>query len=140
MNLPILPKSKPALKKIGNYLKDKQIDAFYTSPYLRCKMSSKIVEEETGKKFIVNEKIRELRSDIKGFVGFRNRVKDFINEVDNENYKAVAICTHGAVMAALKYLLVKGKFYYFQGIDFPAPGNLMIIEDKKVKIINFNKS
>jgi broad specificity phosphatase PhoE len=140
MNLPILPKSKPALIQIGKYLKDKNIDAFYTSPYLRCKQSSKIVEKEIGKKFIPNEKIRELRSDIKGFMGFKTRVRNFIKEVNDKNYKAVAVCTHGAVIAALKYLLTRGKFYYFQGVDFPKPGNLIVIEGKKIKVIDFNKS
>lgn len=139
MDLPILPKSKYALEKIGKYLKGIPTEANFTSPYLRCKDSSKIVSEMSGKVFKEEERIRELTRNIKGFVGFKGRVKDFLKEVEDKNYSAVTICTHGAVIAAIKHLVTTGKFYYFQGIDFPAPGNLMIIKGKKVEILNFNK-
>lgn len=138
-DLPILPKGKDALEKIGKYLKDIPTESNYTSPYLRCKESSKIVSDVSGKTFEEDERIRELTRSIKGFVGFKGRVKNFLKEIEDKNYSAVTICTHGAVIAAIKHLITSGKFYYFQGIDFPAPGNLMIIKGKKVEILNFNK-
>ena len=138
-NLPILQKSKYALGEMGKYLKDIPTDANFTSPYLRCRQSSEIVREFSGKKFVTDERIRELRDDIHGFVHFKKRVKEFLKEIEDKGYKSVAICTHGAVIAAIKHLVIDGKFFYFQGIDFPSPGKLMVIEDKKVKILNFNK-
>ena len=139
INLPILPKGKYALRKIGEYLKDKNVDTLFTSPYLRCRQSAKVVSDVIDKKFIVDERIRELRSDTKGFLGFKKRVNDFLKEVDKKNYSSVAICTHGAVIAAIKYLVTKGKFYYFQGTDFPEPGKMLIIRDQKVRTLDFNK-
>lgn len=138
-DLPILPKSRYALEKIGEYLKNIPTDANFTSPYLRCRQSSEIVEEKTGKKFIVDERIRELRDDLKGALKFEKRVKEFLDEIEKKEYKSVAICTHGAVIAAIKHIVREGRFFYFQGIDFPSPGKLMILKDKKVEILNFNK-
>jgi broad specificity phosphatase PhoE len=139
VNLPILPKSKYALENIGKYLVKIPTDANFTSPYLRCQESSKIVSNVSEKKFIVDGRIRELTRSISGFAGFKSRVKEFLEEIETKKYSSVLICTHGAVIAAIKHLVTRGKFNYFQGMDFPPPGNLMIIKGKKVEIINFNK-
>lgn len=138
-NLPILSKGKPVLKKIGLYLKNIPTDANFTSPYLRCKASSKIVGEISDKKFVSDERIIELRDSFKGALRFKKRVKEFLEEIETKGYSSVAICTHGAVIAAIKHLVTEGRFFYFQGIDYPSPGKLMIIKNKKVRILNFNK-
>ena len=123
----------------GKYLGKIKPDACYTSTYLRCLQSVKIVENYIPNKFVKDERIRELRSDTKGFIGFTKRVHDFIKDIETKGYSSVAVCTHGAVMAALKHLLIHGKFYYIQGLDFPSPGNLIKIKEKKFEIINFNR-
>lgn len=138
-DLPILPKSEFALKQMGEYLKDIPTDANFMSPYLRCRESSKIVGDISGKEFITDERIRELRDDMDGFINFKKRINDFLREIEEKGYSSVAICTHGAVIAALKHLITEGRFFYLQGVDFPSPGKLMIIKNKKVKILNFNK-
>ncbi len=138
-DLPILPKSKYALEKIGEYLKDIKTDANFTSPYLRCRESSEIVGKISKKEFIVDERIRELRDDIHGFVHFKKRVREFLKEIEEKGYSSVAICTHGAIIVAIKHIVRDGYFFYFQGIDFPSPGKLMILKGKKVRIIDFNK-
>ena len=138
-SLPILTKGIPTLEKIGKFLKDIPIDASFTSPYLRCVESSKVVGSISGKRFIEDERIRELEGGIKKFGRFRERVFDFLSEIHKKNYSAISICTHGAVIAAIKHYETTGRFFFPQLLDFPNPGNLIIIKDSKVKKINFNK-
>lgn len=138
--LPILPKSLPALEKIGKFLKDVPTDADFCSPYLRCIDSIGIVGSIAKKKYQPDERIRELEKNGEKFTDFKERVSDFLDEIDKKNYSAVSICTHGAVIAAIKYLKIGGKFFFFQVLDFPNPGNLLIIKNGKLKDINFNKN
>lgn len=135
--LPILPKGFPALERIGNFLKNVPTDANFCSPYLRCSDSAKIVGTIAKKKYITDERIREMENG-EGFSSLFRRVKDFLDEMDQKNYSAVSICTHGAVIAAIKHLETNGKFFFFQVIDYPRPGNLVIIKDRKVENIDFN--
>ena len=137
-DLPILPKGIPALEKIGAYLKNIPTDANFTSPYLRCKESSKIVGSISNRIYKVDEGIREFEEEKRNFAGFKNRITDFLDRIDKKNYSAVSICTHGAVIAAIKHLITSGKFSFFQVWDFPAPGNLIIIKDGKVESVDFN--
>ena len=137
--LPILPKGVPALEKIGEFLKSIPTDADFCSPYLRCMDSAKIVGDIAGKIYQSDERIQELEGNGEGFPSFKKRVVDFFNEIDKKNYSTVSICTHGAVIAAIKHLKTSGKFFFFQVLDFPNPGNLIIIKNRKTSTINFNK-
>lgn len=135
---PILSEGMPALEKIGRFLKNISTDADFCSPYLRCVDSAGIVGSVANKKYRPDERIRELEKNGEKFTGFKKRVSDFINEIEKRNYSAVSICTHGAVIAAIKHLKTNGKFFFFQVLDFPTPGNLVIIKNGKVKDIDFN--
>ena len=138
--LPILPKGKPALERIGNFLKNIPTDADFCSPYLRCKESVKIVGSIAKKKYEIDERIRELENNGESFTSFKKRIGDFLNEIDKKNYSAVSICTHGAVIAAIKHFETCGKFYIFQVLDFPNPGNLIIVKNREINTINFNET
>lgn len=137
--LPILSKGIPALERIGNYLKDIPTDADFCSPYLRCTDSAKIVGTLAKKKYLPDERLQEMENG-ETFSSLFRRVKDFLDEVDKKNYSAISICTHGAVIAAIKHLKTSGRFFFFQIIDYPAPGNLTIIKNGKVTKIDFNKT
>jgi broad specificity phosphatase PhoE len=137
-HLPILPKGVPALEKIGQYLKNIPTDADFTSPYLRCIDSAKIVCGITGKVYQPDERLNEFEKNGEGFPNFKKRVVNFFNEIGGKNYSAVSICTHGAIISALKHLATGRKFSFFQVLDFPSPGNLIIIKNKEVKRIDFN--
>lgn len=137
-SMPILPLAVPALEKIGNYLKNVPTDADYCSPYLRCVDSAKIVGSTAGKIYKADERLREFRENGEMFSSFKQRVTDFLHEIDKKGYSAVSICTHGAVIAALKHLVTNRNFYFFEVLDFPKPGNLIIIKDGKIKAIDFN--
>jgi broad specificity phosphatase PhoE len=137
--MPILPKSIPTLKKIGKYLKNIPTDVNFCSPYLRCVDSAKIAGTIAGKIYRADERIREFKEKGEKFSSFRKRVADFLEEIDKKGYSAVSICTHGAVIAALKHLKTHGNFFFFQVLDFPKPGNLIIIKNGEVNMVNFNK-
>lgn len=137
-NLPILAKGIPALERIGNYLKNIPTDANFCSPYLRCTDSAKIIGTVAKKKYVSDERLRELEKNGEKFSEFYKRVSDFLKEIDKKNYSAVSICTHGAVIAAIKHLKTSGKFYFFQILDFPKPGNLLVIKNGKVEDLDFN--
>lgn len=137
-NLPILQTGVPALEKIGRYLKNIPTQANFVSPFSRCVESAKIVGKISGKEFKIDKRIRELERDGESFSSLHKRITEFIEDIARKKYSAVAICTHGAVIAGMKHLLTNGKFYFFQVIDYPSPGNLIIIKDRKVKEINFN--
>ncbi len=137
-DLDILSTGISALKKIGVYLKNIHTDINFTSPYLRCVKSAEIVGKIANKKFILDDNLRELENKGESFSSFYNRVSVFLKEVENKKYSAVSICTHGAVIAAIKHLKTNGRFYFFQVVDYPDPGSLMIIKEGKVNRINFN--
>ena len=136
--LPILPEGVPALKKIGKFLKDIPTDANFCSPYLRCMDSARIVGTIAKKNYQPDKRIQELEKNGERFTSFKKRVIGFINEIEKKNCSAVSICTHGAVIAAIKHLKAEGSFFFFQALDYPAPGNLIIIKNGKVENINFN--
>jgi broad specificity phosphatase PhoE len=138
-NIKILPKARVALERIGSFLKGVKTDADFTSPYIRCIESSDIVGRISNKKYTVDKRIQELEREYRDLVGFNKRVTSFFNEIVGKNYSAISICTHGAVMGALKHLVIEGRFHRFQIWDYPAPGNLIIIKDGKVEKINFNR-
>ena len=138
-SLPILPESFSALEKIGKYLKDVPTDANFCSPYLRCRESAQIVEKFSGNKFVTDPRIEELEGHI-NFSDFQKRITSFLTEIKDKNYSAVSICTHGAVIAAIKHMETDGKFYFFQVFDYPEPGNLIIIKEGKIKQIDFNQN
>ena len=138
-NLPILPESHNALEKIGKFLKSVHTDADFCSPYLRCRESVKIVEKFSGKNYSFDSRIEELEGRII-FSDFQKRIKSFLNEIKAKKYSAVSICTHGAIIAAIKHMETASKFYFFQVFDYPEPGNLIIIKEGKIKKINFNQN
>lgn len=135
----ILPKATPALARIGEYLKNIPTDANFSSPYPRCLDSAKIVESVSAKKFVADERIRELEKNGENFNEFTSRIKDFLKEIAEKKYSFVLICTHGAVIAAIKHFETGRRFFPFQVFDYPRPGNLVIIKEEKVSQINFNR-
>ena len=134
----ILSKGKLSLLKIGKYLKGVKISRGYSSPYLRCRESINIVGKESGIKFVTDDRLNELEGGGENFKQFEERVKSFLNEIKKKKYQNIVICTHGAVMAAIKHLETNGKFNRFQIFDYPEPGKLEIIKESIVKTIDFN--
>jgi broad specificity phosphatase PhoE len=137
LKLPILPEGRIALKKMGNYLKNIHTDANFTSPFLRCRESSQIISQVAGKKFVPDARIAEFEGDV-SFKELTEKVNSFLDDMHKHNYSSILICTHGAVIAAIKHFILHGYFYRFQLIDYPSPGKLLILKNKKITEINFN--
>ena len=132
----LIPEGKPAIKKIAEYLKDKPTDINASSSVLRCKESAEIIEGITGKKFVYDKRLYEFHAESFGSV--EKRVKSFFDEVTHKNYKNILICTHGAIIGALKSLILTGNMTANSVLDFPDSGVLLKIKDKRVEEINFN--
>jgi len=137
-NIDIEQRATPALQKIGLYLKNKDIEKAFTSPYPRCVNSAKIVNNNLKVNFKADDRIRELEKNGETLKQFENRIRLFLKDIESKKYRSVAICTHGAIIGAFKHLLTNDKFNFYNIWDFPQPGNLVVIKNKGVKTINFN--
>lgn len=127
----ILPEAKPVLTKLAEYLKNIPTDFNASSQFRRCRQTVQIVEKITDKEFVFDKRLNELVLEPPW--RFRQRVRNFLNEVQSKDYEAVAICTHGAVLALIVTLLTGSLS------GFPKPGVLVIVEGKKISYINFNQ-
>lgn len=131
----ILPEAKPVIERLGMYLKNKKSDFQASSEFLRCKETTKIVSDITGKPFITDKRLNEFVFET--FGGFRRRTQSFLDEVNRKQYRTVMICTHGAVIAGLVNLLTEGKFEWHDIKEYPAPGILIEIKGEKMQQISF---
>ena len=128
----ILDEGKPALHKMGEYLKNIPTDFNASSQFRRCRQTVDIINQESGKEFIPDKRLNEVL--LENPWGFKNRVSNFLHEIDQKNYQSVAICTHGAVIALLASMLT------IKLVGFPKPGVLLIIKGKNIETIDFNES
>lgn len=137
---PILEEGKPALYKMGEFLKGKPMDAGFSSPLLRCKQTADIITEVTGQEFIFDKRLREFFME--SFGSLIGRLQSLLKEIDEKNYESVAICTHAGVIAALISMIIYDKKVpsQFDLLHYPMPGVLTIITDKNLQEINFNST
>lgn len=133
---PILEEGKPAIHRLGQYLKNIPTDINYCSPYKRCRQTAEIITEESGKGFIFDKRLGEFFWE--PFGHFKRRVKRLLAEVEQQGYQSVAICTHGAVIAALVKLIRKGDLEPGEEFHYPKPGILLIVDGKELKEVDFN--
>lgn len=136
----ILPMAKSKIVKIAEHLKDIPTDFNVTSPYPRCLQTVEIVKEITKKQFTEDERLGEFVFQ-KGetFDVMTKRIQSFLVDLQKKDYKSVAICTHGGIIAGLKHLLTEGKYNLNDLRDYPHTGVLLKIEDGNVEYFDFNK-
>jgi broad specificity phosphatase PhoE len=132
----ISPEAVPALERLAVHLKDIPSDLNICSEFKRCIQSAEIITKITGKQFRIDPRLNEYCRE--SFGSFRRRVMNFIDEVNQEKYHTVIICTHGAVMAGLTHLLLEGSFKQTQLFDYPRPGIIVCIKNQKMNQIDFN--
>jgi broad specificity phosphatase PhoE len=132
----ILPQGIPALEKIGAYFKNITVDYSVSSEYLRCQQSNKIVGEISGLKFEKDARLNEFSHEV--FDNLVERLESFVGEMEEKKYQTIVICTHGAVIAGLKNILMGSDYEKSEMVDYPRPGVLTIIEDKIIEEIDFN--
>ncbi|MBI2430813.1 MAG: histidine phosphatase family protein [Candidatus Levybacteria bacterium] len=133
----LLAEGKPPIEKMANYLKKIPSQFNVCSEFVRCRQTAAIVTKKTGKKFTFDKRLNEYNEE--SFNDLRDRVKDFLQYIEKSNYQSVLICTHGAVIAAIKNLVLRNKFTLFQLYDYPKTGVLLVIKDGKIEEIDFNE-
>jgi broad specificity phosphatase PhoE len=136
----ILPETVPVIERVGNYLKDKIDNDNYTSPFKRALQTIEIVEKITGKKFIPDARIREegLSRANETLIQLEQRLRNFLDDINNKNVKIVAICSHGWPIAALISIITNNRVTKFDLSDYPKCGELTIIEGTALKTLDFN--
>lgn len=133
---PILEEGKPAIIKLGQYLKDIPTDFNVCSPFLRCRQTAEIVTGLTGKKFELDSRIREYSFEFPYYL--KKRVLNFLTEMEASDKKTILICTHAIIIELIIQYLTKGKLSLRERLAAPLPGVLTIIKNKQLKEINFN--
>ncbi len=132
----ILPEGKVAIERLGKYLKDIKSLKNFSSEYYRCRETVKIIGKISGLKFKKDKRLNEKSGE--NFSDFKTRVKDFVEEIEKKEYKTVMICTHGAVIAAIKKMLLKKNLRITDLLFYPKTGVLLIVKGKEVEKIDFN--
>ena len=133
----ILPVGIPPIERMATFLKDIPSDYNVSSEFLRCQQTTKIISDITKKQFVRDPRLNEYYNE--SFGEFRTRVKSFLQEIEAKPYKDIIICTHAAVIAALKNLITNNSFYIFQQFTYPKTGVLMIIKNNNIEKMDFNK-
>lgn len=137
-NTPILYEGKDATFNLANYLKNISSDFNVSSPYERCKETVEIISKITNKQFIFDKRVGEYVNI--SYEELKKRLLDFLHEINKKSYKSVIICTHGAVMSLLIHLICdRNPGETVPLSEYKDTGDLVIIEDKVVSIINFNQ-
>jgi broad specificity phosphatase PhoE len=132
----ILPNETAPIQEMSVYLKTVNPSVNYSSEILRCRQTAQIITDNTQKIFIPDGRINEYHQI--EFNDFATKIKDIVHEIEKLKTPNILICTHGAVVGAIKHLLLKGNFQEKDLADYPKCGELLIIKDKIPKLINFN--
>lgn len=133
----ILPESDPPLERLANYLKSIPSDLNVSSEFIRCVETVNVVSKISGKQFIFDKRLNEYNQET--FEQLKNRVADFLKEVNQKDYRSIIICTHGGVISALVHLITQGRFTEDQLYEYPNPGVLLCIENNQITSLDFNQ-
>lgn len=136
-NVPLLDEATPTIEKLGDYLKDNTPNSSIklTSEYFRCVQTSEIVSTKLGTKFVKDSRLNELDSET--IAEFTDRLIALLKDIEKSDLEDVLICTHGAVIAALKHLILNGQFSVSKLHDYPKTGVLCVIKDESLQEISF---
>lgn len=135
----ILPEGIPTIKRLARYLKKISPDGNYSSPYLRCRQTVEIIEQITKTDFISDKRISEFRRDKEDLDSMIYRITNFYEDIKRKNLNNIAICTHGYPVASLVLLITKGNVDKNDINNYPNPGVLIEIKEKKTNYLDFNK-
>jgi broad specificity phosphatase PhoE len=136
----ILPEGIPVIERLAEYLKDKINDFNFTSPFKRAVQTTEIITKITGKIFVPDERLKEesLSKGLESLDQLIKRLKDFIISTENNNSGIVSLCSHGWPISILTALLTKGSVSKTDLGYFPKCGQLLVVENKTLKTLDFN--
>jgi broad specificity phosphatase PhoE len=133
----LLPEGIPPIQRLARHLLHAPSNYQVCSEVLRCRQTAAIVTEATGKPFVIDPRLREYHQET--FDELAERTKDFCDELERSSYENAMICTHGAVIAALKHYLTEGFFDRRHETDYIQTGQLLVInDDKALEVFDFN--
>ncbi len=132
----VIPEFLPPIRRMADFLKTVPTDVQYSSEVLRCRQTAAIVTEMTGKHFTFDARLNEYNQET--FEHFTERVRNFLDEVQRGSSSSILICTHGAVIAALKNFLLKNEFTKEELLDYPDSGILLEIKNGHITKKDFN--
>ena len=132
------PEGIPPIERLAEYLKDISTDYNVSSAVLRCVQTTEIISSIAGKQFVTDPRLKEFYGEDQ--FSLIKRVRSFVEEMDQSEYQNILICTHGAVIAGLKHFLTTGFFEFKNSADYSGTGQMMVIQDKDVEILDFNNA
>lgn len=138
INANLLSEGKNAIEKLGKFLQDKPMNYFASSEFPRCVQTAEIIQKQTGNNFKTDTRLNEYYQT--SFGEFIQKIQYFLEYVEKEKYENVWICTHVAVIIAIKKLLTNEQIIESDLFsNFPLPGTLTVISKNKTEEIDFNK-
>lgn len=132
----LLDEGIPAIERLGKKLATFPIESGYSSTYHRVLQTVEIVNKQLDVPFAKDHRLDEMNLD-ESIEDVGKRVSSFLEDPEVVKHKHVAICTHGAVLAAAKHLIQTGVFTPYDLPDYPKPGVLWIFEGKKLTEYSF---
>jgi broad specificity phosphatase PhoE len=135
----ILPEAIPPIEALAHYLQELKIDPSmnFSSEIMRCRQTVKIVSEITGKKFQFDSRLNEYCNE--SFEEFVYRVQAFFDELTSSQDETFVICSHGAVIGAVKHLLMNESPTEDDLLDYPLTGELLTYKNARFETHSFNE-
>lgn len=136
----VLPEAIPSIEKIAKYLDASGVHIAQRSEFLRCAQTAKIIEDNSEIRFTPNPLLNEFTEY--DFHTFKDRMVKLSAELTHVSDRSFALCTHGAVIAALKRILLFGQqaFQVQHLVFYPKTGVILKINDGQVEEVDFNEA
>jgi broad specificity phosphatase PhoE len=132
----ILDEGKPTIERMAEFLETVPTDYNVSSEFHRCRQTVGIVSEITGKQFVFDSRLNEFYKET--FDEMKNRLKNFIDEMNASDYQTVLVCTHGALIAGLVSFLIRHDYNRDDMEKYPPPGILIKIDGDQLEQWNFS--
>lgn len=133
----IVPEGIPPIERMAEYLRAVEGSANYSSEFIRCRQTAQIVTRITKKEFTTDKRLNEYYEE--SFGAFGARVNAFLESLSSARESSVLLCTHGMVIAAVKHMILEGRFMEADKLDYPKTGELWVVNDARVRAIDFNR-
>ncbi|MBI4973443.1 histidine phosphatase family protein [Candidatus Roizmanbacteria bacterium] len=122
----LLPQGIIDAEKAAGYLKNIHDSHNFSSDIPRCKQTAEIISRITGKLFHYDKRLTEFYHET--FTDFKKRIINFLEELPAVSESNIIICTHAAVVVAIKYLITEDKFIRMDLADEPLEGEIVILK------------
>lgn len=131
----ILPVGIPPTERMAEYIQRLPKSVNWSSELLRCAQTTNIITKITGRIFVSDARLNEYYNE--SFEAFRKRIASWLDGMMTLHPSIVLVCTHGAVIAGLKHLIIEGEFLESQSFDYPKCGQLLVVTRKRSAVLDF---